>query len=97
MLRAAAHRAALHAKGRVVDTVAADVVVVEVVIAKHVRCIPLHVQAVAMRHRCLSNHVTAGPSIVTIVISRKVLAAGATTARAGNPHESHSRESGRFF
>jgi hypothetical protein len=96
MRQAVAHHVVQHASKRVGDIrVAARGRGIANV--KHAQCIQPPVQVVAMRHRCLSNHATAGPSIVTIVIKRKVLAARVTTARAGNPHESHSSESGRFF
>ena len=94
MRQAVAHHVVRHASKRVVGVVTRGRGIRN---AKPAQCTLPSVQIVAVRHRCLSNHVTAGLSIVTIVIKRKVLAAGATTARTGNPHESHSRESGSFF
>jgi len=77
----------LHAKGNLVTGIAVMVVVTVVAFAKHARCTPLHVLAVAMRHRYLSSHEAIGLSIAAIVTRRKALAAIATVDRAGNSHE----------
>ncbi len=63
------------------------VAVTVVAFAKHARCTPLRVLAVAMRHKCLSSHEATGLSIAAIVTRRKALAAIATVDRAGNSHE----------
>jgi hypothetical protein len=73
----------------VVDTAVVDVVAVAVVIAKPARCIPLSVQTVAVKRKCLSSHEMTGLSIATIVTSRKALAVHTiavqtTVDRAGN-------------
>lgn len=96
MRQAVAHRAVRHASRRGED-IQVEGGGQDIANAKLAQCTLSSVPVVAMRRRSLSNHATTGPSIVAIVITRKVLAAHMTSASAGNRHESHTRESGRFL
>jgi len=70
-----------------VTGIVVTVAVTAVALGKHARCTPLHVLAVAMRHRYLSSHEVIGLSIAAIVTRRRALAAIATVDRAGNSYE----------